>query len=257
MSPTSRGLRLVLATGALQSLAVAATTVSVRGLRAAAATLVGPGHGAGLAPGDPARVSAALEATAWTGMAICGAWFAAAVLACARDLGRHPSRPAPRAARACLRPAFVRSLLVVLVGGCLTTPGAQPVADHPAHPRGWGLLDGLPLPGLPTGAAPERAAHPRETHRHPRVAPRTVTARPGDCLWSITATLLGPSASDGQVARAWPRLHRLNRATLGPDPDVLVAGARLVVPDGWRAATSPGSPDSPHPVRTRPAGAAR
>ena len=217
MSPTVRAVRLVVATSALQSLGVAATAVAVREAAGAARSW------SGSAPADPARVAVALQAAAWTGLGLCALWFSAAVLACARDLARHPRTPVPVAARDCLRPAFVRSLLVVLVGGCLATPTPVPVADQDP---GWGLLDGLPLPGLPTGHAPRPATTPAA----PVVRPRFVRVRPGDCLWSITATLLGPGATDAAVARTWPRLHHANRGVVGPDPDLVRPGTRLRVP---------------------------
>ncbi len=230
MSPTARALRLVAATAAVQTLAAVACAGSVRGLAGCLPTLTA----AGPAPGDPVRVVAAVQAVAWLGVALCCLWFAASVLACARDLARHPARPVPRSALGCLRPAFVRSLLVVLAGGCLAQPVVQPVTHHiarladqpadppaaergPAHRAGWALLDGLPLPGLPTGHAP--APHPR-----------TVEVRPGDCLWTLTEALLGPQASDAQVARAWPLLRRANLAVLGPDPDLVRPGTTLRVP---------------------------
>lgn len=230
MTPTTRSLRLLVATTALQSLALAGAAAALRGMVASAAEVARPA-------GDPALpVLSSVETVAWAGVALCCGWFAAAVLACARDLARHPARPLPRAARDCLRPPIVRTLLVVMVGGCLATPSPRLAADQGP---GWAVLDGLPLPGLPTGAAsrPRRAPAPR------------VVVRPGDCLWTITAGLLGPGADDAAVARAWPRLHRLNRAAIGADPDLLLPGASLRVPAGVGA-----QPD--RPLHPRP-GAAR
>ena len=225
MSRTVRALRLVAATTALQSAGVTAVAVAVHGLLGGARDL----GNASSAPGDPARVGVALETVAWAGLALCALWFTAAVLACARDLARHPARPAPVAARDCLRPAFVRSLLVVLVGGCLATPSPTPVAEVVPGP-GWDVLDGLPLPGLPTGRAPR--AHPR------------VLVHPGDCLWSITESLVGTRSTAADIARAWPRLHRANRDVVGPDPDVLRPGTRLRVPADLTAdlTTAPSAP---------------
>ena len=235
MSPTTRSLRLVLATGALQSLALAGLTGSVReGVRA-----VGEMRGGAFVPSDPAlMVTTALQALAWTGVACCCLWFAAAVLACAHELARHPVRPVHHAARGCLRPAFVRSLLVVLVGGLLATPAPVPVADQGPRPTtphgldpGWRVLDGLPLPALP--ALPVLRALP--THRHPAERsgsrpPRTVEVHAGDCLWTVTAALLGPRATDAEVARSWPLLRSANREALGPDPDLVRPGTTLLVP---------------------------
>ena len=224
MTAHRRALRLVLVTTAAQSAAVTACAGTLRAARGALADL-------GQAPaGDPARVSALVESLAWAGLAACCGWFALVVLACARDLASHPSRPLPRAAHGCLRPAFVRSLLVVLVGGCLTTPSTAPVADGGS---GWSVLDGLPLPALPLGDEP-----------------RTVRVRPGDCLWTITATLLGGRATDAEVARAWPALHRANRGVLGPDPDLVLPGTALRVP-GALAVPLRAAHDQPRPGAAR------
>jgi nucleoid-associated protein YgaU len=217
VGPHRRALRLVVVTTTAQSVAVVACAGTVRAALAAAA------DARGAAGADPARVAATVEALAWAGLALCCAWFGLAVLACARDLARHPSRPLPRTAHGCLRPAFVRSLLVVLVGGCLSGPTPWLVADGGS---GWSVLDGLPLPGLPLGDPPH--AGRRDLPQRP--GPPTVRVRPGDCLWTITATLLGHRAADAEVARAWPVLHRANRHVLGPDPDLVLPGTTLRVP---------------------------
>lgn len=230
MPSIARSLRLLVVTAALQCAALAAGAGAVRAMVVAA-------DDAGRPAADPVLpVLSSVETAAWAGVALCCGWFAAAVLACARDLARHPARPLPRAARDCLRPPIVRTLLVVMVGGCLATPSPRLAADQGP---GWAVLDGLPLPGLPTGAA----------HRpRPAPAPARVVVRPGDCLWTITATLLGPGADDAAVARAWPRLHRLNRSAIGADPDLLLPGATLRVPAGLDLTTRP---DHPRPGAAR------
>jgi nucleoid-associated protein YgaU len=199
---------------------VAACAGCVHGLVGAAATGARTGTGGVL---DPALVVAAVaETLAWGGLATCCAWFAATVLAAARDLAGHPTRPAPRAVRGCLQPALVRSLLVVLVGGCVGSPGTPVATGSAPEPlghdgRGWRVLEGLPLPGVPLGdATPART--------------RLLRVRAGDCLWGLTEDLLGPRATSAAVARAWPALHRLNRAVIGPDPDLLRPGTTLRVP---------------------------
>ena len=231
MSASTRTVRLVVVTAALQSLSLAGT---VGALRAA----VDQARRADVPTPDPAAgVLASVEALAWLGLALCGAWFAAAVLASARDIAHHPSRPLPRAARSCLRPPLVRTLLVVLVGGCLVTPTVRPVADQGP---GWAVLDGLPLPALPTGPAVVPAPPNR-----PRFLPRHVEVRPGDSLWSLTEGLLGTHSTAAAVARGWPLLHAANRARIGPDPDLVLPGTTLRVPT-----------DLVRPTRPRP-GAAR
>lgn len=59
----------------------------------------------------------------------------------------------------------------------------------------------------------------------------TVTVAPGDTLWSITDTLLGPEPDDpSRITAAWPLLHDANRGLIGPDPDCIAPGQVLTVP---------------------------
>jgi nucleoid-associated protein YgaU len=57
-----------------------------------------------------------------------------------------------------------------------------------------------------------------------------VVVRPGDSLWTIAATHLGPEATDIEIAREWPRWFRANIATIGSNPDVLLPGQILRAP---------------------------
>ena len=54
----------------------------------------------------------------------------------------------------------------------------------------------------------------------------------------IAAEALGPGADDAEVADAWRRLYRANRAAVGPDPDLIRPGQRLRVPDHLRGGTA-------------------
>jgi nucleoid-associated protein YgaU len=49
-------------------------------------------------------------------------------------------------------------------------------------------------------------------------------------LWSITASLLGSSATNAQIARAWPEVFDLNRSVIGADPNLLLPGQTLQIP---------------------------
>jgi nucleoid-associated protein YgaU len=97
--------------------------------------------------------------------------------------------------------------------------GAPAVAD----------LTGIPLPDRTTGSA---RTTPLQTHGH------TVVVHRGDSLWSISSRLLGDAATDARVTRTWHRLHGVNRARIGPDPDRILPGTRLVVPRAVFPATS-------------------
>lgn len=81
----------------------------------------------------------------------------------------------------------------------------------------------------PAASAPADAAGPAAPA--PAGAPRaTVVVRAGDCLWSIAAAHLPTDASDADIAAAWPAWYAANAATIGPDPDLLVPGQVLAVP---------------------------
>ncbi len=53
---------------------------------------------------------------------------------------------------------------------------------------------------------------------------------PGDCLWTLARRHLPASATDAALADWVAEAHRLNAAVIGPDPDLLRPGTRLVLP---------------------------
>src|SRR5215212_6758908 len=57
-----------------------------------------------------------------------------------------------------------------------------------------------------------------------------VVVDPGDTLWSISSEGLGPDAAPWRVARGVEWIHALNREQIGPDPNLIFAGQRLLVP---------------------------
>ena len=73
-------------------------------------------------------------------------------------------------------------------------------------------LDGLPLPDRVAGAPT-----------------RTVVVQPGDSLWRIARALLPDRTRNEEVAALVEDLHAANRRTIGPDPDLLQPGQRLLV----------------------------
>ncbi|WP_404384110.1 LysM peptidoglycan-binding domain-containing protein [Knoellia locipacati] len=89
--------------------------------------------------------------------------------------------------------------------------------------------------------------HPGFTPRAPRVRPQAdpgllgtrgrsftdheVVVHRGDSLWSIAARHLGPDAVDAEIAHAWPQWYAANRDRIGDDPDLLLPGQVLRVPD--------------------------
>ena len=124
------------------------------------------------------------------------------------------SLAAPSAPARCGRPRRGRTLAAVVLAGTAAVAGAPAFAD----------LAGLPLPDRTTGAAVAATAPTALGRAH------TVVVHGGDTLWSISARLLGGGATDARVTRTWHRLHRANLARIGPDPDLILPGTRLVVP---------------------------
>lgn len=63
-----------------------------------------------------------------------------------------------------------------------------------------------------------------------RCCARHYVVQPGDTLWEIAAAVLGTD-SPRRVARYWPRVHRSNRAVIGPDPNLIRPGQVLELPE--------------------------
>ncbi|QSR25605.1 hypothetical protein CFH99_08220 [Nocardioides aromaticivorans] len=135
-----------------------------------------------------------------------------------------------RTGRTSRRIGPVRTLLLAACGvAAVAGPAAATGGDGPAP-----SLDGLPLPDRATGAAgyagPTDSAHPTGAPTDDRGDERTVPVRPGDSLWAIAARTLGPDASAADVASYWHRVHALNAAVIGADPDLLQPGQQLRLP---------------------------
>ncbi len=162
---------------------------------------------------DPSPTTAARLCLAFAGAGVTavGLWLGLVVVVCVHDLlVTHQQWPHP--ALGALRPRSVR----VLVGAALVCAAAHPASAAPDH-SDLGSPRFLPLPVRPVSTE--------------RPAPITVRVRPGACLWSLAAGVLGPQASEAEIDRAWRRLYAANRTRVGPDPDLLRPGSTLVVPD--------------------------
>jgi nucleoid-associated protein YgaU len=157
-------------------------------------------------------------------LALCGCWWwlvtSVVVVQVWRSPAPGPTPGVPRAVRRVLLAACGVALVGVTAAPALATPGA---VHHDADRPTRSALQGLPLPERPLGGL-------RAPHRPP-TAPAVVVVAPGDSLWAIACTRLGPGASDADVAAYSRRVHLLNRTTIGDDPDLLRPGQRLVLPD--------------------------
>ncbi len=122
-------------------------------------------------------------------------------------------------------PPALRRLLVAGIGVALVSgvSGQTQAVTKATSSVTW-TSSGRPTPawqqGLPVPARPVGWSNP---------SPR-VLVRPGDNLWHLAAVRLPASASDGEVALQVERIHRRNEEVIGPDPDLIHPGQRLVVP---------------------------
>jgi resuscitation-promoting factor RpfA len=177
-----------------------------------------PPTGVGATP-DALLVAAA----AWAAWVIAGLASAALMLA-ALDRGRGV---VATAARVALRayPTPVRRWATALVAAAVGTAVAAPAsaAASTGHHQHTVVAPALGWPATPAAAA----ARPRGDDRMARAA---VVVRPGECLWSVAARDLGRHAAPARVAAAWPLWWAANRALIGPDPDLLITGQRLLRP---------------------------
>jgi nucleoid-associated protein YgaU len=140
-------------------------------------------------------------------------WLATGVtvLCALRGRGRYAAGvPAP------LRRAVLAACGVALASGLAV---AAPAHATPGRLHEDRVADPVVLTGLPL---PDRAtASP--------AALSTVVVAPGDTLWAIAARSLEPDASAAEIDARWQRLYDLNRAVIGPDPDLIRPAQRLEV----------------------------
>lgn len=247
------------------TLGVAATLTAIVGDWAAWHGLLTQLHG--LQRRGVPRTLDAVPVLVWAGLVLALLWAAllialatASVLRTGRGGGEGASTPG----RGPRRPTgVVDRLAVVLLAvtalssfsaaapACATTAAAAPVAAATTF-TGDGLtaaddaktaaasndscVDGVPAPGW----VPDR---PTRTDQVARACAPLITGKPvaddsgevvvrrGDTLWSIAAAHLGPHADARAIAAEWPRWYDTNKEVIGDDPDLLMIGIRLQLPD--------------------------
>jgi hypothetical protein len=106
-------------------------------------------------------------------------------------------------------PVLRRALLAGLGAALVATPVQAQTPDRTTPPE-----PALPVPARPLGSGPRPA----------------VVVQPGDNLWRLAEVRLPGSARAPEIARRVELLHRANREVIGPDPDLILPGQRLVVP---------------------------
>ena len=118
-----------------------------------------------------------------------------------------------------------------------TRPSPQGSADAPPdaadhrEDRASGSGPASALDQSPAGG-PVIPVPPAPDERPGRAAEGTVhLVRPGDTLWDIAAAQIPPSQrGNAATAAQWQRVYAANRATIGDNPDLILPGARLVLP---------------------------
>jgi nucleoid-associated protein YgaU len=126
-------------------------------------------------------------------------------------------------------PAPLRRVVLAACGVALTCglllPG--PVGATPGRPHvDRSTSPPAPIAGLPL---PDRATAPPDRTGRPAHPGRVVVVAPGDTLWTIAARERARNATDAEIDAAWRRLYALNRAEIGPDPDLIRPAQRLEV----------------------------
>jgi nucleoid-associated protein YgaU len=145
-------------------------------------------------------------------LALCAAWgWAATTVVIAQALAGWPDSGGPAV------PRWLRTAVLVTCGVAVVGTGGAAQADEDtarATEDHRQVLAGLPSPDRVIGSVPPAPA----THTS-----RTHVVRPGDTLWDIAEAELGGGAQ-------WQRIHALNRAVIGADPDLIHPGQELRLP---------------------------
>lgn len=102
-------------------------------------------------------------------------------------------------------------------------------------------------PAAPSDSAPEAADAPDDGTGTRTDSSHTHTVEPGESLWSITAAVLGPDATDAQIVQTWPLVYETNTESIGSDPSLLRPGAELRLPDALAQARPTPSEDRKQP----------
>ena len=153
--------------------------------------------------------------------------------------------PRLRALTARVAPRTCRRVAAACIGVGVLAPatmGAQAFGDGGPHRVCPAIclpsrspLAGLPLPDLPIGSAAWHAGRGRGSAGHDAPssqAAQHLVVQPGDSLWLLAQSQLAPHAADGAVQSLTARLYALNRSLIGDDPDLILPGMTLRLPEG-------------------------
>jgi hypothetical protein len=148
---------------------------------------------------------------------------------------RWAPRITPAAWRRLVLSAVGIGLLSAPIGTAQASSGDGPQAITARYDPGQGTVSasparairGLPLPDRPLGRL---TVAPRREQAAPPTTER-VTVRRGDSLWKIAERQLGPDASVQAIATEWRRWYAVNRACIGPNPNLIYPGMVLHAPE--------------------------
>jgi hypothetical protein len=183
-------------------------------------------------------------AAAAAGLAVLAWWVFGLLLALAGAVLHRTGHLRLAALSFAASPAFLRRLVVALLGlHLLAVPAAHAAAGPGSSmPASSSADTGRPDPYF---TVPEPTVDPHWQPRTPPASPGplpghapareqpgegTVTVRAGDTLWDIAARDLGALATDAEIAAHWPRWYAANRDVIGADPAFLVPGQILNPP---------------------------
>ena len=126
-----------------------------------------------------------------------------------------------------------------------SAPAPAGPAPSPGPDASPGAESAAPRPDAAAGApSGDPSAADPQAEGTPSVPATTHRVSDGESLWSITEELLdagaagaptdpssgGPSAQ-ARIARAWPILYAANAESIGADPDLILPGTALSVPE--------------------------
>ena len=143
-----------------------------------------------------------------------------------------------RAASRRLLPAALRHAAAVALGVSVVTSGGPATAAVTPGAHGGGPVAAVTVTRQPVRPTPAGVDFPVDWPARSSAVPvpgrRTVVVAPGECLWDLAAAQLGRGASNARIATEWQRWYAANRTVIGPDPDLIHPGQRLVSPEPHR-----------------------
>ncbi|EFC83176.1 hypothetical protein FrEUN1fDRAFT_3663 [Parafrankia sp. EUN1f] len=112
-----------------------------------------------------------------------------------------------------------------------SSPSSQPSQpDTATRPPAATVDPVVPAAPLGTGTPATAPGAPPQNPMSSAGGSAEIVVLRGDSLWSIVARHLGPGATSEQIAAEWPRWWSANADVIGPDPDLILPGQRLVPP---------------------------